>query len=74
MGFRAFHAQPLALARPRFCPATPVLTAATFEATADASIAPILIILRQVRFFSGLDAPLLMDWALLQDREPCADY
>jgi hypothetical protein len=63
-----------ALARPRFCPATLVLIAATFEATADASIAPILIILRRVRFFSGLDALLLMDWPLLQDREPCADY
>ena len=63
-----------ALARPRFCPATLVLIAATFEATADASIAPILIILRRVRFFSGLDALLLMDWPLLPDREPCADY
>ena len=73
-GFRASHAQPLALARPRFCPATLVLIAATFEATADASIAPILIILRRVRFFSGLDALLLMDWPLLPDREPCADY
>jgi hypothetical protein len=43
---RASHAQSLALARPRFCPATLVLIAAAFEATADASIAPILIMLR----------------------------
>ena len=73
-GFRASYAQPLALARPRFCAATLVLVAATFEATADASIAPILIILRRVRFCFGLDALFLMDWPLLQDREPCADY
>jgi len=68
MGFRVFHAQPLALARARFCTATSVLIAATL-ATADASIAPILIILRRVRFFSGLDALLLMDWIRLPDRE-----
>ena len=68
-GFGASHAQPLALVRPRFRPATLVLIAATFEATADASIAPILIVLRPVRFFSGLDALLLMDWPLLPDRE-----
>lgn len=65
---RASHAQSLALARPRFCAATLVLIAATFEATADASIAPILIILRRVRFCFGLDALFLMDWALLPDR------
>ena len=66
---RASHAQSLALARPRFCAATLVLIAPTFEATADASIAPILIILRRVRFFSGHDALLLMDWIRLPDRE-----